>query len=207
MVTVNTTTADGLLPVVSGATAFPILASSFFTGGQLGGLQTAQGNLAEYISQLNTFTSTLMTQVNTISEGKPPNAALAVFSGAGASSITASTTFLSGQTSADLSSCAQAMGDLQDSQVSFSGGITATLEQYLSNIQQNVGDDVQQANNNQSFYNSLQTQLQTQQQSVSGVSTDQEMINVIQEQQVYEEAAKVVETVSNLMNAVLSMVT
>ena len=31
-----------------------------------------------------------------------------------------------------------------------------------------------------------------QQQSVSGVSVDQEMINVIQDQQVYEAAAKVV---------------
>jgi flagellar hook-associated protein 1 FlgK len=77
----------------------------------------------------------------------------------------------------------------------------------LSNIQQTVGDDVQSASNNQSFYDSLQTQLQTQQQSVSGVSTDQEMINVIQEQQVYEEAAKVVETVSTLMSTVTSLVT
>jgi len=76
----------------------------------------------------------------------------------------------------------------------------------LSNIQQNVGDDVQQANNNQSFYNSLQTQLQTQEESVSGVSTDQEMINVIQDQQIYEEAARVVETVSTLMNTITSMV-
>jgi flagellar hook-associated protein 1 FlgK len=76
----------------------------------------------------------------------------------------------------------------------------------LSNIQQTVGDDVQQASSNQSFYDSLQTQLQTQQQSVSGVSVDQEMVNVIQDQQVYEEAAKVVETVDTLMGAVISMV-
>ena len=146
-----------------------------------------------------------MSQVNTISKD---NGGTAVFSSGddAASSITASTSFLSG-TSADVSSCAQAMADLQDSQVSFSDGITATLEQYLSNIQQTVGDDVQQANNNQSFYDALQSQLQMQQQSVSGVSTDQEMINVIQDQQIYEEAAKVVETVSNLMSSVISMVT
>jgi flagellar hook-associated protein 1 FlgK len=207
MVNVNTTETGGQVAAVWGGMAFPISAATFFTGGQLGGLQTAQGNLGNYMNQLNTFTTALMSQVNKISEGNPPNAALAVFTGAGASSITASTTFLNGPTAAYLSSCAQAIGDLQDNQVSFSDGTTTTLEQYLSNIQQNVGDDVQQANNNQSFYDSLQTQLQTQQESVSGVSTDQEMINVIQDQQVYEEAAKVVETVSSLMSDVISMVT
>jgi flagellar hook-associated protein 1 FlgK len=207
MVNINTSVYGGLQTVVWGGEAFPISAASFFTGGQLGGLQTAQGNLDNYMNQLNTFTNGLMSQVNSITEGKPPNVALAVFTGSGASSITASTTFLNGQTSAALSSWAEAMGDLQDNQVTFSDETTATLEQYLSNIQQNVGDDVQQANNNQSYYDALQTQLQTQQESVSGVSTDQEMINVIQDQQVYEEAAKVVETVSNLMSTVISMVT
>jgi flagellar hook-associated protein 1 FlgK len=203
MVTVNTTDASGSLTVVSGGTATPITTSSTITGGQLGGLLTAQTDLSGYISQLNDFTSTLMSQVNTISKD---NGGSAVFSGAGASSITASTSFLSGPTSAELSSGAQAIADLQDNQVSFSDGTSATLEEYLSNIQQTVGDDVQQASNNQSFYDSLQTQLQTQQQSVSGVSVDTEMVNVIQDQQIYEEAAKVVETVSTLWSTVIGMV-
>ena len=76
----------------------------------------------------------------------------------------------------------------------------------MSNIQQTIGDDVQQANNNQTFYDSLQTQLQSQQQSVSGVSVDQEMISVIQDQQVYEAAAKVVSTVDTLMSTAINMV-
>jgi flagellar hook-associated protein FlgK len=214
MVTVTTTDANGSLTVVSGGTATPLPTSlkspitSTITGGQLGGLLTAQTDLNGYIGQLNTFTSTLMSQVNKISEGNPANPDLAVFSGADASSITASTTFLSGPTAAELSSSAQAISDLQDSQVTFTDGTNvtnATPEQYLSNIQQNVGDDVQQANNNQSFYDALQTQLQTQQQSVSGVSTDQEMVNVIKNQQIYEEAAKVVETVSTLWATVIGM--
>ena len=210
MVTVNTTDASGSLTVVSGGTGTHITTSSTITGGQLGALLTAKTDLSGYISQLNTFTSTLMSKVNSISEGSEggnPVPALAVFSGADASSITASTTFLSGPTAAELSSSALAMANLQDSQVTFTDGTIATPEQYLGNIQQTVGNDVQQANNNQSFYNALQTQLQTQQQSVSGVSTDQEMVNVIQDQQIYEEAAKVVQTVSNLMSAVISMVT
>ena len=87
---------------------------------------------------------------------------LAVFSGADASSITAYTTFLSGPDFGPIDrSGAQAMANLQDNQVTFTDGTVATPEEYLSNIQQTVGDDVQQANNNQTFYDSLQTQLQT----------------------------------------------
>ncbi|MGA2226996.1 MAG: flagellar basal body rod C-terminal domain-containing protein, partial [Syntrophobacteraceae bacterium] len=129
-----------------------------------------------------------------------------VFNGADASSIAASNTFMSAQTSAQLSSTAQAMAALQNTQVTFTDGTVATPEEYLSNIQQTVGNDVQQAGNNQSFYDTLQSQLQTQQQSFSGVSVDQEMINVIQDQQVYEAAAKVVSTVDTLMGTAINMV-
>ncbi|MGA3116903.1 MAG: flagellar hook-associated protein FlgK [Syntrophobacteraceae bacterium] len=209
MVTVTTTNANGPLTVVSGSTGTHITTPPAYTSGQLGGLLTAQTDLigpngtTGYIGQLNTFASTMISAVDKISTD---NGGTDVFTGADASSIAASTDFMSGQTSAELSTCAQAMSNLQDNQVAFTDGTNATPEQYLSNIQQTVGDDVQQASSNQSFYDSLQTQLQTQQQSVSGVSVDQEMVNVIQDQQVYEEAAKVVETVDTLMGAVISMV-
>jgi flagellar hook-associated protein 1 FlgK len=203
MVTVNTTTTGGLSTVVSGGTATPISTSSTITGGQLGGLLTAKADLSGYMNQFNDFASTLISQVNSISSA---NGGSDVFSGTGASSIAASTTFLSGQTSSNLSACAQAMGDLQDNNVTFSDGTSSTLEQYLSNIQQTIGDDVKSAGNNQSFYDSLTSQLQTQQQAVSGVSLDQEMVNVIQDQQIYEEAAKVVETVGTLWTSVIDMV-
>jgi flagellar hook-associated protein 1 len=203
MVTVTTTNASGPLTVVAGATGTPLTTPSTITGGQLGGLLTAQTDLTGYIGQLNTFASTLINQVNTISTD---NGGTAVFNGADASSIAASNTFMSAQTSAQLSSTAQAMAALQNTQVTFTDGTVATPEEYLSNIQQTVGNDVQQAGNNQSFYTTLQSQLQTQQQSFSGVSVDQEMINVIQDQQVYEAAAKVVSTVDTLMGTAINMV-
>ncbi len=204
MVTVTTTTTSGSLTVVSGATTpNPITDTTAVTGGQLGGLQTAQTDLTGYISKLNTFASTLISQVNTISTD---NGGTAIFNGTDASTITANTSFMSAQTSAQLTATAQAMSNLQDNPVTFTDGTIATPEEYLSNIQQTIGDDVQQANNNQTFYDSLQTQLQSQQQSVSGVSVDQEMINVIQDQQVYEAAAKVVSTVDTLMTTAIDMV-
>ena len=204
MVTVTTTTTGGSLTVVSGATTpNPITATTAVTGGQLCGLQTANTDLTGYIAQVNTFASTLITQVNKISTD---NGGTDIFNGTDASSIAANTSFMSAQTSAQLTATAQAMSQLQDNPITFTDGTVATPEGYLSNIQQTVGDDVQQANNNQTFYDSLQTQLQTQQQSVSGVSVDQEMINVIQDQQVYEAAAKVVSTVDTLMSTAIDMV-
>ena len=193
MVTVNTTDASGSLTVVSGATATHITTSSTITGGQLGGLLTAQTDLSGYMGQLNDLR--LHAHFAGQHDFHGTMADPAVFTGADASSITASTTFLSGQTSAELSSRARRCRTFKTRQVTFSDGTIATLQQYLSNIQQTVGNDVQQANNNQTFYDSLKSQLQTQQQSVSGVSVDEEMVNVIQYQQIYEAAAKVVQTI------------
>jgi flagellar hook-associated protein FlgK len=69
-----------------------------------------------------------------------------------------------------------------------------------------VGDDVQTANDNQKFYDSLKSELQTQQQSVSGVSVDEELVNIIKFQQIYEAAAKVVQTTATLMSTAINMV-
>jgi len=202
-VTVTTNTSGGQMTIVSGGTGTDISTSSAITGGELGGLLQAQTDLTGYMNNLDTFASTLISQVNNLPE---PDGGPEIFTGTDASNITASTTFLSGQSSADLASRALAIANLQDAQVDFSDGTTGTLQNYLSNIQEQIGNDTQQATNNSSFYQSLQTELQNQQQSVSGVSLDEEMVNVIQEQQVYQAAAKVVETVSGLMSTVISMV-
>jgi len=203
MVTVTTNEASGPVTIVSGGTATDISTSSTVTGGQLGGLLQAQTDLNGYMTDLNTFASSLISQVNHLHNA---NGGPDVFTGTDASSITASTTFLSGQSSADEGSRALAIANLQDSQITFSDGSTGTLQNYLSNIQEQIGNDTQQATDNSNFYQALQTELQNQQQSYSGVSLDEEMVNVIQDQQVYQAAAKVVETVSSLMSTVISMV-
>lgn len=206
MVNVTTTDSTGPVTIVSGETGTPISTDSTITGGQLGGLLQAQTDLNGYMTQLNTFTSSLVSQVNAL---QTVNGGPAVFSdttGQEASTITASTTFLTGQTTANEGPIAVNIANLQNTNLTFSDGTTSTLQGYLSNIQQGIGNDVQSANTNSSFNQSLLTQLQNQQQSYSGVSLDQEMVNVIQYQQVYQAAAKVVETVSGLMSTAISMV-
>ncbi len=98
-----------------------------------------------------------------------------------ASSITASTNFLSGQTSARLSSSAQAMANLQGHAGELSPmGKRPHWQEYLSDIQQTVGDRRPAGQQQRrASISRCKSQLQTQQQSVSGVSLDEEMVNVI----------------------------
>jgi flagellar hook-associated protein 1 FlgK len=217
MVNVTTTDANGPVTIVSGETGTHITTSGTgtnittspaVTGGQLGGLLEAQTDLSGYMAQLNTFASSLVSQVNDLHTANGGPDVFSDTAGQEASTITASTTFLSGlgQSTADESSRATNIANLQATQLTFSDGTTGTLQDYLSNIQQQIGSDVQQANNNASYSQALKTQLQTQQQSVSGVSVDEEMVNVIQYQQIYQAAAKVVETASSLMSTAISMV-
>ena len=203
IVTVTTTDAGGPLTIVSGGTATPISTASTITGGQFGGLTDSLTDLQGYITRLNDFASTLINQVNTI---QTDNGCPAVFTGTDASTITASTTFLNGQSSATETTVASQMSSLQDSTITFLDGKQGTFSDYLSDIMNQVGTDSEAAQTNQTFNTSLQSQLQTQQQTVSGVSLDEETVNLIQFQQVYQAAAKVVDVTAQMLSSLMAAV-
>jgi len=76
-----------------------------------------------------------------------------------------------------------------------------------SSLVYQIGSITANANAESSATTSSLTQLTDQQNSVSGVSIDQESANLITYQQAYEAAARVVSTVQALMTATMSMVT
>ncbi len=205
MINVTTNDSGGPVPIVTGGTGTHLATPSTITGGQLGGLLQAQTDLTGYMNQLNTFTSSLVSQVNALYTANGAPDFFTDTAGQEASTITASSTFPDGQSTGDLNSIATNIANLQGTQLTFSDNTTGTLQDYLSNMQQGIGNDVAQSNTNATYSQALQTQLQTQQQSVSGVSVDEEMVNIIQYQQIYEAAAKVVSTVASLMNTAISM--
>jgi flagellar hook-associated protein 1 FlgK len=82
----------------------------------------------------------------------------------------------------------------------------ATFSGYLSDIQQRIGIDVQNANSKSNFQEALRQQLEAQQQSVSGVSIDEEMVSILQYQQVYQAAAKMIQQTAEMLNTVIEMV-
>ncbi len=201
-VTITTTDQNGSFTIVSGGTATHIdTATQQIQGGELAGLAEAQTDINGYMNRLNEFTSTLITQVNSL---HGTNSGPAVFTGANATDIVASTTFLNGVTSSDESTRALALAGLQGTQIAFTGK-TTTLAGYLSDIQQEIGTDAQQANTTYDYNTALRSQLQTQQQAISGVSLDEELVDLLQFQQVYQAAAKVIDKVAQLLNTVIQM--
>ncbi|MGB9245012.1 MAG: flagellar basal body rod C-terminal domain-containing protein, partial [Candidatus Acidiferrales bacterium] len=69
-----------------------------------------------------------------------------------------------------------------------------------------VGSDVSSAQNAQTTSQSLLTAIGNQRQSVSGVSLDEEMTNLIQYQQAYQASARVMSTINDTFTALLGMV-
>ena len=76
-------------------------------------------------------------------------------------------------------------------QTNFNG---TTLDNSYQSIVANLGVQVQQTTQAQTTQTALTTSLQNQQQQVSGVSIDQEVTNLLQEQQAYSAAAKIIST-------------
>ena len=98
---------------------------------------------------------------------------------------------------------ATALADLQNASI-VSG---QTAGDYYSNLIDQVGNDVSNATSEQEAVGLVLQQLTNQQQSISGVSLDEEATNLITYQQAYEAAARVISTVDELNEATIDMFT
>ena len=100
------------------------------------------------------------------------------------------------------SNIAQAISDLQYGEL-ING--KPVLDHYNSLIA-DVGNRVQEAMFIRQNQEKIVQQLQIQRASVSGVSLDEEMTQLIQFEQAYEAAARMISTVDELMQTILSLV-
>ena len=148
-----------------------------------------------YADRLNAFASMLITEVNDAFGAD-------VFIGTDATDIELNSGFaLDPDLDADL---ALSVAALQENKFDELG--SSTFSGYLSSIQQQLGLDEQNAAAQGSFYESLRLQLENQQQSVSGVSLDEELVDLLRLQQVYQAAAKIVQYTSSMMETIMEMV-
>ena len=83
---------------------------------------------------------------------------------------------------------------------------TGTASQAYNAFVTQVGSDVQSAQNAQQTSQSLLTAISNQRQSISGVSLDEEMTNLIQFQQAYQASARVMSTINDTFTSLLNMV-
>jgi flagellar hook-associated protein 1 FlgK len=83
---------------------------------------------------------------------------------------------------------------------------SGTFDDYYNSLVGKIGADVQGANFNQTHQSTMVDNLKQYRQEVAGVSLDEEMVNLIQFQQAYNAAAKLITTADDMVDTLLGMV-
>jgi len=114
-----------------------------------------------------------------------------------------------GQANYGDSSSATAISNLLDKKVSIStlrgGTVSQTISGFYSGLVSKVGSDTSQANYQYKYTEALTSDLDDQQQAISGVNLDEEMTNLIKYQHSYTAAAKLITTADEMFQSLLSL--
>jgi flagellar hook-associated protein 1 FlgK len=203
--------ADGNLLVQTAASATPLT----LTGGSIQGtIDARDGALATLRGGLDTMASTLITQVNGIYQNGYDlngNSGADFFTGSDAGDIGVNSALLTDPSQVQAAG-ANAPGDntvaLALAQLG-SQSLTALNNQTFSGAcsldVENFGDALSNANDQVTNYNSVNTMLLNQRDSVSGVSLEEEMANLITYQKAYETSAQIISTVNQMLTTVVNL--
>lgn len=108
-----------------------------------------------------------------------------------------------GQSSVGNGQNAQAIADIKLNSVTINNS-TSTMDDYYSNVVAQLGINSQNAQRMQGNSQVLVNQVDNQRQSVSGVSLDEEMSNMIRFQQAYNASARVVTVMDEVLDKVIN---
>jgi flagellar hook-associated protein 1 FlgK len=208
--------ATSATPLTVSASSSGPLSAGIPSGGSLGsdldvannviGSPAADGNTG-LLGQLDGVASSLITAVNAQNKaGYDLNgdAGGTFFTGAGAGDIGVSATIVSDPSTIAAASTAGSTLDgsnaLALSQLQSNSGILPAFQSMVSNL----GETVATAQTNQTTQDQITQQVQNQRDSVSGVSIDEEMTNLINYQQSYAASARFLTTISSLYDTLLN---
>jgi len=188
------------------------------TGGSIAGEITARdGALASLQSGLNTLASQLITQVNTIySAGYDlhGNTGQDLFTGTDASDIGVNSNVATDPTQFQAAGAPGAAGDnstvLSLAELGNQNVAALNNQTFSANYAQTVSDlgsAISSVNDNLNTSQAVSQMLTTDRASVSGVSLDTEMTNLIQYQKAYEASAEMITTLNQMLQTVVSMKT
>lgn len=187
---------DASTPLVSGTTVTWPQTITSAAGGELGSLlnlSSSSGPIAGYMSSLDNVASQVISAVNALQPSSP------FFSGNSASTIAVT----AAPSTVQSSSSSTSGPDLATAIANLSGG--AADQSYSAFVDQ-VGSGVQSAETTQSTAQSVLTAVGNQRTSVSGVSLDEEMTNLINYQQAYEASARVMNAIDSTLNTLIQSV-
>lgn len=187
---------DASSPLVSGTTVTWPQTLTSAAGGKLGSLldlSSSTGPIGTMLSSLDNVANQVISSVNGLQPSSP------FFTGTSAGTIAVSATASTIQASSSSTSgadLAQAIGNL-------AGG---TADQSYASFVAQVGNSVQAANSTQATQQAVLTAVSNQRQSVSGVSLDEEMTNLIQYQQAYQASARVMNAINSTLDTLINSV-
>ncbi len=105
-----------------------------------------------------------------------------------------------------LSGLASDMANLSDESITWPDNNRATFSEYLGDLQRELGAKHWDAQVNEEFNQTLKTELLSQQQFVSGVNLDEEMVDLLKFQHIYQSAAKIIQKTDEMLKSVINMV-
>jgi flagellar hook-associated protein 1 FlgK len=181
-------------PLVEGTTSNWPQELTAAAGGQLGALleiSSATGPIAGYQATLNSIAATLAGSVNALQPTTP------FFSGTTAATLTVVSTAAQVQTS---SSKDPGGNELALAVAALRGG---AVEQSYSALVERVGSNVATAKDEQANFQTTLATIANQRQSVSGVSLDEEMTNLISYQQGYQASARTMTAMDSILETLI----
>lgn len=186
------------------------------TGGSLAGaIDVRDGELAHYQNDLDTLASNLITEVNKVhSAAYAPDGSTgtAFFLGTNARTIQVNPALVSNPSKIQASADADAPGNnkaaLAISQLG-TAAISALQNQtfigHYSETVSHLGQALADTNNDISDQQVVANMYKTQRESISGVSLDEEMTDLIRFQKAYQASAKLLTTIDEMLDTVLSL--
>lgn len=197
-----------------GSTAVDI--TSNISGGELKGwIEARDGFLNDYMTRLNDLAIQMRDDINGVHTGGFDLNGVGgqdFFTGTGAADLAVNTNIVintdliaaagNGEGLPGGNGAAIAIANLQDA-ATMAGG--STYGEYYGSLVGKMGADVQAADFNQAHQSTMVLNLQNYRQEVSGVSLDEEMINLVKHQHAYNAAAKMITTADEMLDSLISM--
>lgn len=177
----------------------------------------ASDTLPAYRNRLDLFTRTLVTELNAVhrtghTASNKTNTDFFDPSGITAGTIrlapdvAASGEAIAASSSPDLGNndIALAIASLSDSAFESIGG--TTLQSFYGNFAVSIGTDVAEAAQDETAFATLADQADASRMSVSGVSVDEEMVNLIGQQEAYAAAARIIQVADEMIQDLLRLI-
>ena len=186
---------DAATPLVNGTTVTWPQTMTAAAGGELGALLNlsgSSGQLATYRSNLDAVVNQLVTSVNALHTSTP------FFSGTTAATVSVAATAATIQTSSTSNAGAN------DIALAIAGLRGGPADQAYASFISSVGSDVQSTESTEQISQSVLNAIDDQRKSVSGVSLDEEMTNLVEFQRGYQASARMLTTIDQMLDTLIN---